>query len=56
VQGSITDPMTPTNGACSDTEQIVLTNATGTILASQQASFTESDGWCALTFSFKRSI
>jgi hypothetical protein len=52
VQGSIADLMTRANDGCGGTEQIVLTNAAGTILASQQVTFIKSGGWCALPFSF----
>jgi hypothetical protein len=52
VQGSIADLMTRAKDGCGDTEQIDLTSAAGTILASQQVTFIQSDGWCALPFSF----
>jgi len=52
VQGSIADLMQPATDGCGGTEQIALTTASGIILAEQQVAFTESEGWCALPFSF----
>ena len=52
VQGSIADLMRPATDGCGGTEQIALTTGSGTILADQQVTFTESEGWCVLPFSF----
>ena len=52
VQGSIADLMTPAEDGCGDTESIGLTSPAGAILASQQVTSIESDGWCVLPFAF----